>query len=697
MRKQSTGNKGNKKQKHHVFIILAHGAIKTNLIKIDTRETNYYDFGKEMYTLVTPFDFSEFAKYSVNDAVHFLKENRGVPTNDGGIAKFENIIDKSTTDRYGYIFDRDLWMYPFVSDGIERGVLANNDPSLFKVGVYEVNPNGRKQPNIFLPLSKYTDLSKECRDGLNQIAKELNDMYMIAHNRTVTQYSIRNFIYGLSRLPLVGSLVNSLFNSFASYIKHPAFKELTQDSVIPINKESFTLSEIMAKLREIPKYKKGIHHIIIQACYGSLSNTEQIEQILKTQQNQSKIKVSVRESYYIDSKKVYDISSDNQSLLSDDPIYHLLEMINIEKSHIVTVERDPNIFEKIKSYVPFCTKSNPNCVLTQEKISIDTIISICNIAKTWLEILKLDPHYLDVKRQFYIISFNKKYGCSETIDKEKIKNILEDKKNTFIPKVMSIIKFDEHIQKKLSECPEEQSQEEYLRELIIVKIHKQFLLDKNILEDKKNTFIPKVMSLIKFDAHIQKKLSECPEELNQEEYLRELIIVKIHKQFLLDKNVLDEFNKLLKAVSITAVYDDKVYAIYDLMKNPNRLTTQEQIKIIDFFGTDKNKQIMNILLDKEYIDTEAETHVQNEVEKGAISEDQRIEEYNRIKKKNIESTIDRIFSQVHMVYAYETFPKMVHNSDLDESYWNSLSLSQLIKLFRTVERFILIKQQYVLV
>lgn len=640
MRKQSTGHKRNKKQKHHVFIVLAHGSIKTDLIKIDTQETNYYDFGKEMYTLLTPFDFSDFANYPVSDAVHFLKENRGVPTKDGGIAKFENIIDKSTTDRYGYIFDRDLWMYPYVSDGIERGVLANNDPPLFKVGVYEVNPNGRKQTNLFSPLSKYTDLSKECRDGLNQIAKELTDMYMIEHNRTVTQYSIRNFIYGLSRLPLVGSLVGSLFKSFASYIKHPAFKELTQDSVIPINKDSFTLSEIIAKLREIPKYKKGIHHIIVQACYGSLSNTEQIEQILKTQQNQSKIKVGVRESYYIDSKKVYDISSDNQSLSSDHPIYHLLEMINIEKSHIVTVERDPNIFEKIKSYIPFCTKSNPNCVLTQEKISIDTIISICNIAKTWLEILKLYPNYLDVKRQFYIVSFNKKYGCSETIDKEKIKNILEDKKNTFIPKVMSLIKFDEHI---------------------------------------------------------QKKLSECPEELSQEEYLRELITVKIHKQFLLDKNILDEFNKLLKVVSINAVYDDKVYAIYDLMKNPNRLTTQEQIKIIDFFGTDKNKQIMNILLDKEYIDTEAETHVQNEVEKGAISEDHRIEEYNKIKKKNIESTIDRIFSQVHMVYAYETFPKMVHNSDLDESYWNSLSLSQLIKLFTMVERFILIKQQYVLV
>ncbi len=345
-------------------------------------------------------------------------------------------------------------------------------------------------------------------------------MYMIEHNRTVTQYSIRNFIYGLSRLPLVGTLVNSLFNSFASYINTPAFQELTQDSIIPINKESFTLREIIAKLREIPKYRKGIHHIIVQACYGSLSNTEQIEQILKTQQNQSKIKVSVRESYYIDSKKVYDISSDNQSLSSDGPIYDLLEIINIEKSHIVTVERNPNIFEKIKSYIPFCTKSNPHCVLTKDKISIDTIISICNIAKTWLEILKLDPNYLDAKRQFYIKSFNKKYGCSETIDKQKIKNILDDT----------------------------------------------------------TSFIPKITNVINFEEYIQNKLSECPEELSQEEYLRELIISKIHKQFLLDKNNLDELNQLLKVVSINAVYNDNVYAIYDLMKNPNALTTQEKIK-----------------------------------------------------------------------------------------------------------------------
>ena len=638
MRKQSTGNKRNKKQKHHVFIILAHGAIKTNLIKIDTRETNYYDFGKEMYTLVAPFDFSEFANYPVNDAVHFLKENRGVPIKGNGIAEFTNIIDQSTTDRYGYIFDRDLWMFPFVTEGIDKGVLANNDPSLFKVGVYEVDPDGRKQTNLFLPLSEYTDLSNECRDGLNQIAKELTDMYMIEHNRTVTQYSIRNFIYGLSRLPLVGSLVNSLFNYFAYYINNPAFKELTQDSVIPINKEQFTLSEIMAKLREIPKYKKGILHIIVQACYGSLRNTEQIEQILKTQQNQSKIKVSVRESYYIDSKKVYDISSDNQALLSDDPIYHLLEMINIEKSHIVTVERDPNIFEKIKSYVPFCTKANPKCVLTEEKISIDTIISICNIVKMWLEILKLDPHYLDIKHQTYIESFNKKYGCSETIDKEKIKYILKGKQS-----------------------------------------------------------MPDTVNVINFEKHIQNILEKCPEELSHEEYLRDLIIGKIHNQFLLDKNSLDELNKLLRAVSINAVYNDNVYEIYDLMRNLTTLTIQEKIKIIRIFGTDKNKQIMNILLDTEYIDTEAETQVQNDVEKGAISEDQRIDEYNKRKNKNLYEAIERILNQIHIKYIYDTFPKMTHNSDLDESYWNSLSSSQMINILKTIEHYILIKQKYVLV
>jgi hypothetical protein len=414
--------------------------------------------------------------------------------------------------------------------------------------------------------------------------------------------------------------------------------ELTQDSVIPITKEYFTLNEIMLKLREIPKYKKGIHHIIVEACFGSLNDTEQIDQILKIEKNQSVKKIDVRESYYKNTKKIYDISSDNKSLASNDPIYYLLEMINIEKSHITTVERQPNIFDKIKSYIPFCSTSDPKCILTSEKISIDTIISMCNIVKLWLEILKLYPTYLTIKEQRFIQSYNTKYGCSQKIDEEKIKNILEDK-----------------------------------------------------------PFIPHIINTIHFDEHIDNKLRDCPEDTTKEEYLRDLIIVRIHKQFLENKNNLDDLNKIFKIVSINAIYDDNIYEIYDLMKNVNRLTLQEKIKIIKIVGTDKNKQIINILLDKDYVDTEAETQVQADIEKDIISQEQRVEEYNKKKYINIEMTSERIFNQIHINYLYDTFPKMVHNSDLDESYWKSLSESQLMTVFKKIERHILIKKKFIII
>ena len=152
MRKHSTGKK---KQKHHVFMIFAHGALKTDLINIDTEQTNYYDFAKELQPLVAGFNFSEFTNYSVEDAVHFIKQNRGVPIEDG-IVKFTNIVDKNTTERYGYIFDRYLWMSPFITNhaSIIAGVLNNNDPQILKVGVYEVNPEHYPQPTSFTPLSK---------------------------------------------------------------------------------------------------------------------------------------------------------------------------------------------------------------------------------------------------------------------------------------------------------------------------------------------------------------------------------------------------------------------------------------------------------------------------------------------------------------------------------------------------------------
>ena len=634
MRKQSIRNK--KKQEHHVFIISAHGALKTNLINIDTHQINYYDFAKELHTLVIPFDFSEFTNYSIKDAVYYLKNNRGVPV-EKGIVKFTNIVDSKTTERYGYIFDRDLYMIPFITNdrSIQAGVLTNNNPLIFKVGVYEVKYNQEQYPTKFTELNKFPNISSECRIGLNEIAKELNDIYMLEYNRRVSKLTFRNLIYGLSKIPLVGSLV---IKFFPSYINNPAFIELTQDSVIPIDKEYFTLSEIMVKLREIPKYKNGIHHIIMQACFGSLNNTEQIEQILKIEQNQLDMKVDVRESYYTHSKKIYDISSDNKSLSTDEPIYHLLEMINIEKSHITTVERHPNIFDKIKSYIPFCAPTDPKCLLTTEKISIDTIISICNIVKLWLEILQLNSTYLNIKHQTYIQSYNKKYDCSQKIDEEKIKNILEDK-----------------------------------------------------------SFIPKIINTINFEDYIQNKLEECQEDMSLEDYLRDLIIGRIHKQFLIDKNNLDELNKLLKVFSINAVYDNNVFEIYDLMRNADTLSIHEKIKIIQICGDEKNKQIINVILDKEYVDTEAETQVQNKLEKGIISTDQRIEEYNKIKNVNIENTIKPIFNQIHINYIYDTFPKMVNDSDLDESNWMSFSESQMIEIFKKIEYDILIKQQFVLI
>lgn len=626
-----------KKEKHHVFIINAHGSINTNLIKLDTHQINYYDFAKELQSLVLSSDFSQFTNYSTIDAVNYLKNNRGVPI-ENGIVKFTNIVDSKTTKRYGYIFDRHLYMNPFTSSltSIQSGALANNNPLLFKVGVYEVKSDQQQYPTLFTELSKFPNITSQCRDGLNQIAKELNDIYLLENNRNIIKYTFRKLIYGLSKVPLLGSL---FYKSFSFFINYPAFKEFTYDSVILIDKEYYTLSEIMAKLREIPKYKKGIHHIIMTACFGSLNNTDQIEQILKIEQNQSIMKIGVRDSYYNNAKKIYDISSDNKSIETNDPIYDLLEMINIEKSHIITVERHPNIFEKIKSYIPFCSTYDTKCLLTSEKISIDTIISICNIVKLWLEILVLNPTFLNIKQQTFIQSYNNKYGCSQKIDEHKIKNILEDKK--YIPNSISTINFDEYIANKLSECPEE--------------------------------------------------------ELQIEEYIRHLIVRRIHKQFLLDNNNLDELNKILKLFNLSAMYDDSIYQIYVVMKNVESATLQEKIKIIQILGTDKDKQIINVILDKEYVDTAAETQVQDDIEKGIVSIDLRLQEYNKKKNINIELTIEHIFNQTYMNYLYDISPKIIHNSDIDESYWNSLSKTEITKIFKKIERYVLIKQKYVII
>jgi hypothetical protein len=622
-----------KEKDHHVFFVIAHGSLKTDLIRIDTSKINYYDFGKEMYILRMSTDFSNFAHNSADNAVKYIKSHRGILSDSEHNVLFENIVDESVSD--GYIFDRNLHMFPFVADedSIKKGELTDDNPYILSTGVYEVNPD-ILQKICFCPLNEYKDfLSDRSRTDLNNIAKEIYHVWLMNHSRTIQIATIISTITSMflpySTPLILGTITMMIYTLFAKeYINSKAYQELTRNSVIPINKEYFTLSEIMTRLRNIPKYKKGIHHIIIISCYGGLTDPQEIEQILKIQQNQTEMNVSVHTSYYNDSKKIYDISSDNEHLSADDPIYNLLEMIKIEKSNIDTDSSTKEItpfFQRL-----FClksSKSSKKCVLEKNKLSLDTIISICSITKLWIDILRLDPTYLDERHRHYIESYNKKYRCSYNITPEEVKKIMDIPRST-------PVSFDKD---------------------------KDFLQIQNLIENYENS---------------------PPEYLRK--IIESIIVNSLFSGGSLDRSMYQIINGILYSFTLELEIIDNWYEINVLLsKKYDKLSKSELKNVISFIGTDENKETFEILTSPEYIDTEAITFVQNQVDEGM----KKTYYYIKRKEDNFNKVIRSIF--VSLKYRFDEIPIIYHipstdEVDLKESYWTTFSTQDLIKILNRI-------------
>jgi hypothetical protein len=618
----------NKKHQQFVFLVMAHGSIRPNLFKINTRDTRYYDFGTEMHILSNEGNYSNFAKNTASNAVQFIKQNRGIPSYDG-IHKFAKIVDESVPE--AYVFDRDLHMFPFVtseSDVIEHKRLQGNDPYVFSVGVYEVNP-AIHQNILFNNLSQYHDLSVQAKDGLIKMANELNILYAIQYKKIVTISYITSLIaYILLPIPKavqVGVICITLYKFFFKrYVTSNAFKELTKNSVIPIEKEHYTMSEIMSELRKIPKYKKGIHHIIVSSCFGSLTDSQQIEQVLKIQDNESKMNVDVHKSFYIDAKKIYDLSSDNQHLFPDSAIYKLLEMIEVKKSNIETdtpTQHHPPFYKRV-----LCFLKPKKCVLYQNNVSVDTIVAICNITKLWLQILEHDPNYLDKKHKNYVKAYNAKYMCSHAIDRSQIDKILREPVSTPV-----VIKTDD------PESFLEQfktSQPEYLRKLIETNIKRCIFFN--------GSFDREMYNLLNYDVFLD---------------------FALHIEIWHDWN---EYNRIFS----------REYA---------KLTSSELTKIVEKLGTDENKETLQTMSSPEYIDVDAKTFVENEIEIGNVSETQYEKEYMHVKNENFASVFHQMF---HLLkYKFDTIPIIYHvpgmdEDDLGEEYWKSLLTEPLFNILR---------------
>ena len=618
----------------HVFFVIAHGALKTDLIRIDTSKINYYDFGKEMYILRMSYDFSNFAHNSADNVVKYIKTHRGILSDNEHNVLFENIVDESVSD--AYIFDRNLYMFPFVSDedSIKKGGLTDDNLHILSTGVYEVNPD-ILQKICFCPLNEYKDfLSDRSRTDLNNIAKEIYHVWLMNHSRTIQIATIISTITSLflpySTPLILGTITMMIYTLFAKeYINSKAYQELTRHSVIPINKASFTLSEIMTRLRNIPKYKRGVHHIIIISCYGNLTDPQEIEQILKIQQNQAEMNVSVHTSYYNDSKKIYDISSDNEHLSRDDPIYNLLEMIKIEKNNIDTdnsTKRITPFFQRL-----FCLKSSKKCVLEKNKLSLDTIISICSITKLWIDILRLDPTYLDERHRDYIESYNKKYRCSQNITPEEVKKIMDMPRST------------------------------------PVSFHKDkgFLQIQNLIHNYENS---------------------PPEYLRK--IIESIIVNSIFSEGSLDRSMYKIINGILYSFTLELEIIDNWYEINVLLsKKYDKLTKSELKNVVSLIGTDKNKETFQIVSSPEYIDTEAMTFVQNQVDEGIVSDKKKRDYYIRRKEENFNTIMSSMF--LSLKYRFDEIPILYHipgmdEADLKESYWKTLSTPELNKILNRI-------------
>ncbi len=607
---------------------MAHGAIKPNLVRIDTRNTRYYDFGREMQILVNGADLSAFAKNTSADAIKFMKTNRGVAS-QGYLYKFEKIVDDSVPE--AYVFDRDLHMFPFVTDeeSVKMKLLEGSDPFIFSVGVHEVNPD-INQNLLFNNLSQYRDLTPECRTGLVKIANELSIEYKALYNKLITMAAI--VAYLLAPIPKVldfGMMCFILYKKLITpYVKSNAFKELTKHSVIPITKETYTVSEIMSELRKIPKYKHGVHHIIVSSCFGGLTSSQQIEQVLKIQENEARMNVDVHESFYVDAKKIYDLSSDSQDVPRESPIYNLLQTIEHEKTNIETDN-------PIQEHTPFykrvlCFFKSKKCVLYQNNVTIDAIIAICNITKLWLQILEHDPNYLDKRHQKYVHAYNAKYMCSRSVDKTRVDRILRAPIST--PNRFNYTYDDPSL---------------FLETLTTAQPQQlRYLIEKNI----------------KVCIFFQNR----PFDNDMYELLNNILL-----DFFLKIEIQKDWNEY------NAIFTRRV-----------ALSTPSEIRmIIEKLGTAENNETLRTLSSPDYVDMDAKTFIENELEIGNIIEAECENEYNHAKKINFNTHVGEIFYA--LASDFNARPIIYHvpnmgDPDLGEEYWQSLLSEPLFIIFSRI-------------
>jgi hypothetical protein len=606
--------------------------MKDNLIKIDTRDTRYYDFGKEMHTLRNGGVFSSFAKNTSADAIQHLKTNRGIASRDGYVYKFASIVDESVSE--AYVFDRTLQMFPFVTDEesvIKHRLMDGNDPTIFSVGVHEVTPD-INQDLLFTSLSHYKYLTPECRAGLVKIANELSIEYKANYNKLITLASIAAYLY----VP-VPKVLNFALACFVFYkkiitpfIKSKAFKELTKNSVIPITKETYTMSEIMSELRKMPKYKHGIHHIIVDSCFGGLTNSHQIEQVLKIQENEARMNVDVHESFYVDAKKIYDLSTDHRDIPPGSPVYSLLQRIKREKINIETdapIEKATPFYKRV-----LCFFKPKRCILYQNNVTIETIIAICNITKLWLQILEHEPNYLDRKHKQYVESYNSKYMCSQSIDKAHIDRILRDGPSSS----PATVEYDYD--------------------------------DPSIFLETVTTLQPQRLRDL-----IEKNIKRC-----------------IFFQSILD-NIYDLLNTILAdfalRIEIHENFENWIEYTTIFSRNYGLVSLSEKTSIIEKLGSAENKETLRIMTLPDYIDMDATTFVENELEIGNITEAECGQEYIDAKNLNFIRHVDIIFYAI--AYDFNTRPIIYHvpgigEADLGNEYWNSLLTEPLFIIFSRI-------------
>jgi len=628
------------KNKHFVFIVMAHGAMRSNLIKIDTRDTRYYDFGKEMHTLVSGVRFSDFAKNTPANAIQHLKTNRGVAS-QGSLYKFENIVDDSVPE--AYIFDRDLEMFPFVTDEdsiVKYKLLEGDDPAIFSVGVHEVNPD-INQDLLFSNLSNYRHLNIEARTELIKIANDIRGQYNSDYNRILSTIYIASVVASIV-LPVptmvqLGVLCVTLYKYFFRHFSETsAFKELTKNSVIPIVKQNYTMSEIMSELRKIPKYRHGIHHIIVSSCFGGLTNSQEIEQVLKIQQNEARMNLDVHESFYVDAKKIYDLSSEHHDISPDSPIYSLLQKIENEKTNIETaapIEKSIPFYKRVLCLFKSETKPK-KCALYQNNVTIETIIAICNITKLWLQILDIEPRYLDERHKKYLHAYNAKYMCSQSIGKDYIDRILQSNaKSTPV--------FNKYVYRDpalfLENLISLQPQPEMLR----------CLIEQNI----------------KMCIFFQNKLDN---------------IYNLVNEILLGFGLKIELLGNMKTwIEYTEIFSRKISLV----------SLPERQMIVENLGTEDNKEMLRIMALPDYVDIEAKSFVDNELEIENITQAEYEKAYTDAKILNFNGYIDATFYAIaydfntrHIIYDIPSIDK----PGLRRENWNSLLTQPLFIIFSQI-------------